>query len=439
MGTMLELANELYERRRRAVATLQEHHAAVEAGDANGEHQATADRINAEINDLGSRIDNLLTQVELEKQTSADRERFERLITPDPATGSGSESFAEKVRTWMRAALPDAEVWAPRSISVKFGTVGIDIRDRGWALPGMAPLEQHDLTKGTATAGAELIPTGFVRTLYQHLIEFAAVRQTNAQVFRTTSGENLLVPKTTSYGTAALVAEAGPLAEADPAFAQVTIGAYKYGQLVQISRELIEDSAVDILGFLAKSTGIALGVANGAHLVTGTGSAQPQGIANAPVAGVTGATGTTTSVVGNSIIDLYHSVVSGYRRNGYWVMNDATLAAVRKIRDDTGGAGLGNFLWQPGMTAGAPDTLLGRPVITDPNMAVMAANAYSIAFGDFSLYFAIRDVDGVRFERSDDYAFANDLVTFRALIRTDSRQLVNGASGAVKFYRNSAT
>jgi HK97 family phage major capsid protein len=173
--------------------------------------------------------------------------------------------------------------------------------------------------------------------------------------------------------------------------------------------------------------------------VTGTGTSQPQGVANSPTVGKTGTTGQTLTVTGGDLIDLYHSVVSAYRRNGTWLMNDLSLAIVRKIRDDTGGTGLGNFLWQPGLSAGAPDLLLGRPVVTDPNVAVMAANAYSIAFGDFSLFYTIRDVDGVRFERSDDFAFANDLVSFRAIIRTDGRQVVNGSASAVKFYRNSAT
>lgn len=144
-------------------------------------------------------------------------------------------------------------------------------------------------------------------------------------------------------------------------------------------------------------------------------------------------------MIANDLVDLYHSVISGYRANAYWMMNDLSAAIIRKLRDDTGGSGLGNFLWQPGLQAGAPDTIFNRPVVTDHNVAVMAANALSIAFGDFSAYFAIRDVNAVRFERSDDFAFANDLVTFRALFRTDSKQLINGASGAVKFYKNSAT
>ena len=432
MATMLELVNELHDKRNALIERQRAVHLEIEAdvkGERHHELKTSADQLDTEIQSYQERISNMLATMEAEKVASEQRERFSALITPAAETGQpGDErTFADKMRTWLRAALPDAEVWAPRAITVHMGTVG---------MPGE---ETHDLTKGTATDGAELVPVGFVRTLFQHLIEFASVRQTNAQLFRTTSGENMLVPKTAGYGSAALVAEGGPIPEDDPQFGQVTVGAYKYGQLIQISRELIEDSAVDILGFLGRAAGIAIGVANGAHLVTGTGSAQPQGIANAPTAGVTGAAGTATSITATHLVQLYHSLISGYRRNGFWIMNDATAAAVRLLRDDSGGAGTGQFLWQPGLQAGDPDRLLGRPVLTDPNMAVMAANAYSVAFGDFSLYFAIRDVDGVRFERSDDYAFANDLVTFRALFRTDSRQLVNGASGAVKFYRNGAT
>ena len=197
---------------------------------------------------------------------------------------------------------------------------------------------------------------------------------------------------------------------------------------------------MDFIAYLGRAAGIAIGTVTGTYMVTGHRHEPAARVANAPKAGATGATGTTTfTVVAGDLIDLYHSVVSGYRRNGTWLMNDLSLAIVRKIRDDTGGTGLGNFLWQPGLQAGQPDRLLGRPVITDPNMAVMAANAYSIAFGDFSLYYTIRDVDGVRFERSDDYAFANDLVSFRAFFRTDGKQVINGANAAVKFYRNSAT
>lgn len=430
----LELIKDLHDKRSVLIEEFKKVQEEVHAGTADAERQAKGDELNEKIGELGSRIQGLVSMQEMEKQASADREKFAKLIAAPEQQASDENALTERVRNWLRAGLPDAHTWAPKAITLSIRGVGVEHHADG----RYAVVEQHDLTKGTATDGAELIPTGFVRRLFEHLIEFAAIRRTNATVLRTDSGENLLVPKTTSYGSAALVAEAGPIAEDDPQFAQVTVGAYKFGQLIQISRELIEDSAVDILGFLARSAGRALGTVTGTYYVTGTGSSQPQGIANSPTAGVTGAVNATPTITVDNLIDLYHSVVSGYRANGYWVMDDATAAYLRKIRDDSGGAGVGNLLWQPGLTAGAPDTLFGRPVVTDPNMADMAASAYSIAFGDFSEYFVIRDVDGIRFERSDDFAFANDLVTFRALLRTDSRQLLNGSGGAVKFFRHGA-
>ena len=433
----LELIKDLHDKRGVLIEEFRKVQEEVHAGTADADRTAKGDELNGQIGELGSRIQGLQQMIEMERTASEDRDRFAKMIQRPDAAGeeTHAEKLAGRLRNWLKAGLPDAETWAPKSITLS--TRGTEVRH--YSDGRYEVMEQHDLTKGTATDGAELIPTSFYRRLFEHMIEFAAVRQTNALVLRTDSGENLLVPKTTSYGSAALVAEAGPITEDDPQFAQVTVGAYKFGQLIQISRELVEDSAVDILGFLARSTGRALGVVTGTYYVTGTGSSQPQGIANAPTAGVTGGAGTGLTVSGNALIQLYHSVISGYRSQGYWVMNDSTAAYIRQLRDDTGGAGLGNYLWSPGLTAGAPDTLLGRPVVTDPNMAAQAINAYSIAFGDFSEFFIIRDVDGIRFERSDDFAFANDLVTFRALLRTDSRQVLNGANGAVKFYRNGAS
>jgi HK97 family phage major capsid protein len=150
--------------------------------------------------------------------------------------------------------------------------------------------------------------------------------------------------------------------------------------------------------------------------------------------GKTGATGQTATVLADDLIDLFHSVVTGYRASGSWLMRDATLASIRKIK--TGESGSVQYLWQPGLQAGAPDTILGRPVVTAPSMPTMAANAYSILFGDFSRHYVVRDVQGVRFERSDDYAFATDQITFRALLRTDGKRV---DLTAVKAYRNSAT
>jgi HK97 family phage major capsid protein len=397
-----------------------------------GEDKAKWEAMDKEFADLGSRIDNLLTMQENDKALDEQRARFEKVVRDPKVIERSESSFVERMRNWLKAGLPDSETWAPKSITVPVMSLAANPRRDGY-------IEYHDLTKGTATDGAELIPTGFVRTLQEHLVENNGIRRTNAQVFTTASGENMLVPKTTGHGTATLVAEGGAFLENDPQFAQVTLAAYKFGQMIQVSTELIQDSAVNLLEYLGRAAGTAIGVSTGAYNVTGTGTAQPEGIANSPTAGVTGGAGSGLTVLANDLISLYHSIVSGYRARGFWVMNDLTAAFIRKLRDDTGGSGLGNFVWQPGLQAGAPDTIFGRPVVTDPNVAVMAINAYSIAFGDFSSYFAFRDVSTVQFDRSDDFAFSTGLVSFRSSLRTDSKQLINGASGAVKFYRNGAS
>jgi HK97 family phage major capsid protein len=435
MAEMREVIQKLHEKRLNIRSQQTELMAQIEGdldNDGGGEAKAKWEAMDKEFAELGETIDRYLTLQENEKELDEQRQRFEKVVRDPRVAETNEQAFAEKARNWLRAGLPDSEVWAPKTLTIKFGSLAAQPDRNG-------KIEYHDLTKGTATDGAELIPTGFVRTLQEHLIEVNGVRRTNAQVFTTSSGENLLVPATTTHGTATLVAEGGAFLENDAQFKQVTMGSYKFGQMVQVSTELIQDSAVNLLEYLGRAAGIAIGTVTGTYNVTGTGTAQPEGIANSPTAGVTGGAGTGLTVSANSLIDLYHSVVTGYRARGFWVMNDATAAYIRKLRDDTGGSGLGNLLWQPGMQAGQPDTLFGRPVVTDPAVAVMAINAYSIAFGDFSAYFAFRDVNTVTFDRSDDFAFSTGLVSFRSSLRTDSKQLINGASGAVKFYRNGAS
>jgi HK97 family phage major capsid protein len=431
-----ELMQTLHDRRVNIRAEQAELMANIEAdldSEGNGEAKEKWEKLDKAFVDAGERLDQLLTQSEHDKEMEEQRERFEKVIRNPREVATAESNFTERLRNWLRAGLPDAETWAPKTFLVKFDSMAASPDQYG-------RIERHDLTKGGSTAGAELIPTSFVRTLQEHLIESNATRRTNAQVFTTTSGENLLVPKTTGHGTATLVAEGGAFLENDSVFGQVTMGAYKFGQLIQVSTELIADSAVNLLEYLGRAAGIAIGTATGTYNVTGTGSAQPQGIANAATAGKQSATAFASGFAVNDLIDLYHSIVTGYRSRGYWVMNDTTAAFIRKMRDDTGGSGLGNFLWQPGLVAGAPDTIYGRPVLTDPAVAgTFASNAFLVAFGDFSAYFAFRDVNTVQFDRSDDFAFSTGLVTFRSSIRTDSKQLVNGAAGAVKWLKQSAT
>jgi len=290
--------------------------------------------------------------------------------------------------------------------------------------------EMRDLTKGSATAGGNTVPTSFYGQLWAHLIEVAQIAG-YATVLSTDSGENIEVPTTTAFSTGALVAEAGAIGESDPAFAKRTLGAYKYAVAIQVSSELLKDSGVDLEGFLAMQAGRALGNAFGAHLITGTGTAQPTGIITSATNGVTGGAGVAGAFTADNLIDLYYSVIAPYRNStkAGWLMRDASLATVRKLKGSDN-----NYLWVPGL-AGAPDSILGKPVLTDPNVAAVALGAKSVAFGDLGSYF-VRTAGGVRFERSDEFAFANDLVTFRAIVRGDG--LLIDQTGAVKTFTGNA-
>jgi HK97 family phage major capsid protein len=298
----------------------------------------------------------------------------------------------------------------------------------------MASAEARALSKGTATAGGNTVKTSFYDQLVDHLIEVSGIMQAGPTVLNTDSGESIQIPTTTAHSSAAIVAEAAAIGASDPAFAQRTLGAYKYGILLQLSTELLTDTSVDLEGYLAMELGRALGNGFGAHAITGTGGGtQPTGVVTSASTGVTGGTGVVGAFTADNLIDLHFSVIAPYRnsKSCAWMMKDSTLGSVRKLKDSAG-----YYLFSPAATVGAPDTLLGKPIVTDPNVAAPALSAKSVIFGDFSRYF-VRMVNGIRLERSTDYAFNTDQVTWRALLRADG--ITVDQTGALKVFAGGAT
>lgn len=266
----------------------------------------------------------------------------------------------------------------------------------------------------TSSTGAP-VPTSFYDQIVEHMVVVGPMLETSTMI-RTAGGEALQVPRTSAYSTATLTAQGSAFSESDPTFqAFVTLNAYKYGFLVQVSREMLDDSGVDILGFLAREAGIGIGVAVNTALTTGTDSTMPNGIVTAASSGITGSTGVSGAFTADNLIDLSYSVNSAYRRmpGTGWMFNNTGLAAVRKLKDTTN-----NYLFQPSLQAGQPDTLLGFPVYENPDVVAPATSAKSVLFGHLPSYY-VRMAGGIRFDRSDDFAFANDLVTFRASVRLD--------------------
>ena len=288
-----------------------------------------------------------------------------------------------------------------------------------------AHFEKRDVL--TSNTGAP-VPTGFYDRIVEHMVLVGPMLETS-EIITTTTGESLQIPRTLAYSTAVITAQGSAAAESDPEFqAFITLGAYKEIFITQVSREMIDDSGVDLLGFLSKQSGIALGVAMNLALTTGTGSSQPKGIAVAAGTGVTGATAVTGAFTADNLIDLVYTPNSAYKRlpGTGWQMRGSTIAAVRKLKDTTN-----QYLFQPSLQAGQPDTLLGYPLWENPDMAAVGTAAISVVFGNLKSYY-VRLVNGITFERSDDFAFSSDLVTFKARVRFDGNLPQQGAITAFR-------
>jgi HK97 family phage major capsid protein len=358
----------------------------------SGEEESTWASLNSELDALDKRIKAV---IDGEQRAKDVEESYAKLEGKPQVEGKREQSQLE---TQLRGMLT-GEPGAPRYMEVK---------------PN-GPVNFRTLSKLTAAAGGNTVPTTFYDQLVQYMIETSAILRSGVRILNTSGGETIQVPKATTHSTAAIVAEAAAIGVSDPVFAQQSLGAYKYGVLVQISRELVDDSTVDLQGYLAEETGRALGNAFGAHLVVGTGTSQPRGITLDTTLGVTTGTGVAGVPSADNLIDLYYSVIAPYRNSqaAAFVTKDTTVASLRKVKDTTG-----QYIFQPSLVAGTPDTLLGKPLLTDPYMPATAVNTKSVIFGDLSRYF-VRLAGGIRFERSDEYAFNTDLVTFRALLRGD--------------------
>lgn len=251
-----------------------------------------------------------------------------------------------------------------------------------------------------------------------------------SEVIATTSGEDLTIPTLTAYSTAALTSAGSAISASEPTYSAITLGAYKYGFLIQAANELVTDAGFDLASHLANQAGNAIGYAVNAALTTGSGSSQPNGIATAAGSGVTGGTGVTGAFTADNLIDLAYSVDGAVRRlpGAGFMANGATIGAMRKLKDTAG-----NYLYQVGV--GYPDTFAGFRVVENPHVADIATEAKSVLFGALDAY-KVRVAGGIQVASSTDYAFNTDLTTWRFLIRLDG-DLTHAAH--VKYFAGAAS
>lgn len=275
------------------------------------------------------------------------------------------------------------------------------------------------LEEGTVGEGGYLVPEQYFAELVRGLTDVSIIRRAGARIVQMVS-DTMEVPTLTHATAAVLTDEEGLYDEHDPSFGHVTFTPYKFTRVVKVSEELAVDAAFDLWGgVLAPDFSQAFSAAENSYLTTGNGSGQPQGVVPGAGVGVTAAS--ASAITADEIIDLYHSLGYLYRQNAVWMMNDATIKVIRKLKDSDG-----QYLWQPGMAAGQPDVLLGRPVITNNSMATIAAAAKTVLFGDFAYYW-IGQRAGMTVDRNPYLYMANGQVGYFARMRVDGHVMLADA------------
>ena len=290
----------------------------------------------------------------------------------------------------------------------------------------------------TGSEGGYTVPSAVATSLIDSLKLFGGMRAV-AEILNTAQGNPLSFPS--SNGTSEegeILAENAQASALDPAFGTVSLNVFKYSsKIIAVPIELLQDSSIDIEAFIRKRIIERVGRITNRHFTTGTGTGQPRGIVTASSSGKIGTTGQTLTVGYDDLVDLLESVDEAYQLAGNckFMFAQTVRKLLRKLKDTAG-----RPIWTPGyeagITAGAPDLLLGKEVALNNDMPAPAANAKSIIYGDLSKYM-IRDAMQVNLMRFDDSAFASKgQVGFLAFMRSGGNLT---DTDAVKHYQHSAT
>ena len=375
----------------KAKAFLDEHSG--ENGLMNAEDTTTYERMEQEVVDLGHAIEREERALELEREMNAP-------VAPEMT------SRPEQKRETKRGIASDA------------------YKDAFWKQ--MRDIERHSaevrnaLQIGELTEGGYTVPDEYEHTLVEALQEENIMRGL-VHVITTASGDRK-IPLVTSKGSASWVEEEATIPESDDAFGQITLSAHKVGSMIRISEELLHDSAFDLAGYISNEFARRVGAAEEDAILTGNGTHKPTGLLHATLGAETGVTAAAVAAItADELIDLQHSLKAGYRRKACYIMNDATVKLLRKLKD-----GNGQFMWQPGLLLGQPDTLLNQKVLTSNFMPLPAAGNKAILYGDYSYYW-LADREGRSLQRLNELYAATDQVGFKITQRVDGRLILREA------------
>ena len=331
------------------------------------EDSKTYDALEAEVVNLGKEIKRM------ERQEQIDAEMNAPTSAPVVSTPGAHIDAPEKRGT--ASAEYTAAFWN-------------NIRNRNFADV------RNALQVGEDSEGGYLCPDEFERKLISALEEENVFRPLATKI-QTSSGERK-IPVITQKGEATWMEEEEAYTLSDDAFGQIALSAYKVGTAIKISEELLNDSVFDLPSYIAKEFARRIGTKEEEAFLIGDGKGKPTGIFAATGGAENGATTTGAAITFDDVIELFYSLKSPYRKKAVWVLNEQTVKALRKIKDNTG-----NFIWQPSVSAGLPDTILNRPYVTSVYAPTIAAGAKAIAFGDYSYYW-VADRQGRSLKRLNE-------------------------------------
>lgn len=291
-----------------------------------------------------------------------------------------------------------------------------------------ATFERRDLNTSDDSA---VVPQSFYAILQEKMQYQGPMLDANfVTQLNTAGGEDIKVPVEASRPAATAIAEATAITALDPTFSNITLKSQKVAVLTKVSRELLTDSGIDIVSYLAGSLGKSIGIKANNLLTVGTGTVESRGVVTAAGSGVVGGTAVTGAFTADNLIDLAHSVDSDYVRQGAgFMMKRSSLGALRKLKDSAG-----QYLYVPAAAVGTPDSFAGFAVYENPDMAAAGLGAKSVLFGHFGSYH-VRQVGGIEVARSDDAYFASDEVGFRVTLRIWGDL---GQADAVKYFIGNA-
>jgi HK97 family phage major capsid protein len=398
----------------------------------------------AEVDKLAERID---------RQEKAEREERQAAIERELEASKGRQTEPNPVAKRENRAQPTAEertlafrAWARVPVADEFPHTeeelnavercGLNLQRKSVILR-LLP-EQHRTpeailkavekrAQGVATGAAGLftVPDEAMGPLEVAMLAFGGMRQV-ATVLRTGSGADLPIPNVNDTSNKGVIlGENTGAAEQDLTFTQLVLKAFKYSsKMLKVSVELMQDNAVNLPVFVGTALGERIARILNDHFTTGAGTTEPKGIVTEATSAFTAAS--ANAVTSDELIDLQYSVDPAYRgpTAGY-MFNDSSAKVIRKLKD-----GNGQYIWQPGLIAGQPDTLLGHRVVINQSMASIATTNKAVLFGDLAKYL-IRDVMDITLVRLDERFAEAHQVAFLAFSRHEGR-LLNAGTNPVK-------